>query len=259
MVHCAYAGISKTLETEDDSIDASQPFEVTTEADSNDMTDNAHDSMQSVSSESNKQCRKKERLTDHSKLHSGKTSVSCTQCEKFQSRERKFECSVCSKRFRSRYHLVRHSSSHCGEKPYKCYLCDKVFGHSEHVNRHKLHTGKPWFSCTQCEKPQSREKKFECSVCSKRFRSRYHLVRHSSSHSGEKPYKCYLCDKVFGHSEHLNTHMRIHTGKKLYQCNVNSVSVNTEADNATECPHDDLPSTGKFGISRVGSSFRQQA
>jgi uncharacterized Zn-finger protein len=44
--------------------------------------------------------------------------------------KRRYQCSICSKRFKHKHHLKEHERLHTGEKPYTCDTCGKRFSHS---------------------------------------------------------------------------------------------------------------------------------
>lgn len=46
------------------------------------------------------------------------------------------QCSVCSKRYKRREHLVRHINSHKPERPYSCTSCDSSFRRADVLKRH---------------------------------------------------------------------------------------------------------------------------
>lgn len=48
----------------------------------------------------------------------------------------KYQCPVCSKRYKRREHLFRHTSSHTSERPYKCTYCDGSFQRADVLKRH---------------------------------------------------------------------------------------------------------------------------
>lgn len=48
----------------------------------------------------------------------------------------KYQCPVCSKRYKRREHLFRHTSSHTSERPYKCTSCDGSFQRADVLKRH---------------------------------------------------------------------------------------------------------------------------
>ncbi|KAJ5167776.1 uncharacterized protein N7482_003370 [Penicillium canariense] len=48
----------------------------------------------------------------------------------------KYQCPVCSKRYKRREHLSRHTSSHTSERPYRCNTCDGSFKRADVLKRH---------------------------------------------------------------------------------------------------------------------------
>ncbi|XP_055009101.1 zinc finger protein 180-like [Boleophthalmus pectinirostris] len=147
---------------------------------------------------------------------------------------RKHKCSVCKKRFVSKYKLQKHRRVHTGEKPFSCSVCKKVFAVSSTLKTHmRTHTGEKPFSCSVCKKEfavrstlkrhmrtHTGEKPFSCSVCKKEFAVNSALKTHTRTHTGEKPFSCSVCKKVFAVSSTLKTHMRTHTGEKPFSCSV---------------------------------------
>lgn len=49
-----------------------------------------------------------------------------------------YQCSVCSKNFRSPSKLERHYLIHAGQKPFECSVCAKTFRQASHWKRHQL-------------------------------------------------------------------------------------------------------------------------
>jgi len=147
-------------------------------------------------------------LRKHMNVHSSKYKcIECGKCfrnnyhltrhmQQTQSHsiERKFECTVCTKRFATSYDRDRHSRTHGGEKPYKCYVCEKAFSRCEHLRRHMtVHSADKPFKCSRCNKSFQRSDQLEnhkrcrysCRYCSKHFatlvRLEFHLLK---SHEG---------------------------------------------------------------------------
>ena len=88
------------------------------------------------------------------------SAFSCNQCVKtFKTKaalklhttvhktaeERQYACTICSRRFLHRHHLVVHQRKHSGEKPFKCTACSKtfmaIFLLHKHLRKHARETG----------------------------------------------------------------------------------------------------------------------
>lgn len=65
-----------------------------------------------------------------------------SHCSYSESLERNdgllYQCSVCSKSFRSPSKLERHYLIHAGQKPFECSICGKTFRQAPHWKRHQL-------------------------------------------------------------------------------------------------------------------------
>jgi len=139
---------------------------------------------------------------------------------------RPYFCTVSGKRFTTTTSSNNHRKSSLGEKLYSCSQCEKRFSAQKKLRRHmNIHTSR--YKCRECGRccqsnnalvvhwrSHSEEKSFECTVCSKRYFTTSDLARHSRFHTGEKPYECRLCDKAFSRAGTLNSHMRVHTGDR---------------------------------------------
>ena len=130
----------------------------------------SHPGKTSDQEEKKRQAAKKVKVSEHqgSPKASGEQSM--------QQHERKHQCKVCDKYFRSPSDLKRHILMHAGEKVHKCKVCDKYFTESGSLTKHmRIHSG---------------EKPFKCKVCDKCFTDSGSLIKHMRIHSGEKPFKC---------------------------------------------------------------------
>ncbi|XP_062977864.1 gastrula zinc finger protein XlCGF26.1-like [Elgaria multicarinata webbii] len=112
----------------------------------------------------------------------------------FQSEERQFECSHCSKCFSQREQLIDHQQLQCGT----------LFTSRQGLVRH--------------QETQTELKRYECSQCGRCFGVKDSLKRHQRTHTGEKPFKCSHCGRCFGQVSNLYRHRRIHTGEKPFKC-----------------------------------------
>ena len=45
-------------------------------------------------------------------------------------------CTICSRKFDSRYKLQRHTLTHTGERPFRCSYCNCSFSQNGNLNRH---------------------------------------------------------------------------------------------------------------------------
>lgn len=103
-----------------------------------------------------------------------------------------YECTVCSKSFRTMQCLKLHTVVHTRIRKHKCHLCDKSFLSRSNLREHlKRHTG---------------EKPFKCSYCSKQFFIRFNLELHQRVHTGEKPFSCNMCPSKFSNASTLRKH-----------------------------------------------------
>ncbi|XP_021964853.2 zinc finger protein 70-like [Folsomia candida] len=78
----------------------------------------------------------------------------------------RYGCTLCSKEFKRKEHLERHTAAHTTEKPYKCQTCGAGFGQHSSLKKHELiHLDKSarhvlkcglWYRLTQLCKPVSR-------------------------------------------------------------------------------------------------------
>ena len=97
--------------------------------------------------------------------------------------EKKFNCDMCHKKFKSNADLEEHKLSHAGDKPFVCNICGKAFARSFHLKVHnRLHTG---------------ERPYKCDICQRTFIDSSALSGHLKTHNEDKPHKCNECGRGF--------------------------------------------------------------
>ena len=50
--------------------------------------------------------------------------------------DREYKCEVCTKEFKSKQNLERHTRIHTGDKPFPCLYCEKSFRMKHHLQGH---------------------------------------------------------------------------------------------------------------------------
>lgn len=149
-----------------------------------------------------------------------------------------FECSFCSKVFKSRVNRSDHENSHTGKRPYQCRICTKSFTTQPNLYTHvNLHADYRSFQCSECDKKFVNQAKlnfhirenhlpdtdprryFQCKQCGYKLKSYGLLHRHRQTHKDNHSiFTCDYCRKQFSTKGILVQHMRIHSGIKPYKC-----------------------------------------
>ena len=112
------------------------------------------------------------------------------------TKNRRFECNYCDKKFAFKQGLERHQTIHDNEaQPHGCLYCELRFPSAARLQRHlsNEHAGK---------------RPFPCSKCSKRFMLSHHLYRHMrTTHNFQQvTYQCPLCESDFTERKEFFTH-----------------------------------------------------
>lgn len=119
---------------------------------------------------------------------------------------RKYECTVCAKKFVGKSNLVDHLRYHANIRNYKCNYCDKTFVQSGSLKSHlRTHTA---------------EKPFVCCYCNKGFGQKSALTVHIRTHTQERRYVCETCSKAFMTTGDLIKHKLIHQSIKKFSCEI---------------------------------------
>ena len=84
------------------------------------------------------------------------------------SKDRKYACKYCDKKFAQKTSVARHERSHTGEKPYGCQYCEKKFTQSQTAKAH--------------ERSHTAEKPYVCEYCDKKFTQSQTLKKHELTH-----------------------------------------------------------------------------
>lgn len=106
-----------------------------------------------------------------------------------------YRCTACSKDFKLKSSLQRHSLLHNGPKKHQCSHCQRAFTTKSHLIEHNL-------------RAHSAFRQHQCTHCRMAFRKRGELTDHLRTHSSERPFKCSLCDKAFKHQKNQKYHLR---------------------------------------------------
>ena len=123
-----------------------------------------------------------------------------------KTKERKYACGHCGKKFPTPSHLRDHELIHADNREFKCTQCPKEFTLERQLKSHTMVV--------------HGESKFICGLCGKKFATAGSLKLHGYRHSNKKPYQCSICNKGFLNKLNLNDHVSIHKNQKNYTCSI---------------------------------------
>ncbi|OXA45198.1 Zinc finger protein 84 [Folsomia candida] len=187
----------------------------------------------------------------HAAVHVAARPFRCSTCSKgffskpcltrhvkgvHETIEAKFECTLCTTKFKTKEGLYIHITSHIGEKPYSCGTCSAGFRTSSSLKSHQyIHRAENKFLCEFCSKkfrrpgerrahvrlvhPSTPHAPSDCPTCGKTFPNRTRLLRHVGLNHGDRTFFCYFCPKVVkNYKANFETHVRLHTHEKSFIC-----------------------------------------
>ncbi|XP_070497890.1 zinc finger protein 43-like [Chironomus tepperi] len=152
--------------------------------------------------------KKKSELYIHMGCH--RALVECQICHKmlkylamnshlrnFHATDKKFQCKICDKRFKSKKYLWMHEKTH--NKQFKCEICNKMFSFNSHLDDHK-------------KKYHNNPGSFECEICGRKFNQKYHLQGHQKIHQKNRPksFQCQRCDYATDNMFRFKNHQKSH-------------------------------------------------
>lgn len=121
-----------------------------------------------------------------------------------------FQCSVCSKKFRSSGEVTLHKrADHENNKPHACQHCPLTFVTRSRLKVHELtHSGRKLIKCDQCD-----------YGCNSKMALERHRVIHETDLEGRRTFICETCGAGFVNDKTLRRHIRtMHLGYKPYVC-----------------------------------------
>ncbi|XP_077497680.1 uncharacterized protein LOC144108287 [Amblyomma americanum] len=150
------------------------------------------------------------------------------------TRDRPFQCRICSKSFCGKSHLRVHFDIHVEFRKHAFMHSAGLFSTGSACSsppQKKLQAGRLQYVCPGCGystdhsthfkdhlRTHTWDRPFQCRICSKSICGKSHLRVHFDFHVDERPFKCSRCSKSFTQKSNMVRHYRIHTGEKPFQC-----------------------------------------
>ncbi|XP_067126062.1 zinc finger protein 470-like [Centruroides vittatus] len=91
-------------------------------------------------------------------------NLKSVEYEEAVEEKKKYECTLCKKKFKTAYKLDLHIRTHTGEKPFQCDICEKRFSQQGILINHK--------------KTHSKKRPFICKDCGYAAKMKTHLIQH---------------------------------------------------------------------------------
>nr|CAD7443319.1 unnamed protein product [Timema bartmani] len=134
------------------------------------------------------------------------------------SRERKYSCDLCEKKFFYRYNLTAHIPVHFEDRPFKCTSCDKAFKWKKnldlHLKTHLIITDES--NNVGLKSIKSKTPQLLCQICGKTLLSKMSLYMHMKRHEGNLKFICEICGKTLCDPQTISAHLNYHT--KRFEC-----------------------------------------
>ena len=141
------------------------------------------------------------------------------------AKQRRGQCSFCSKFYSSKTIHKHVKNNHSKENEYPCYICKKVFLDICQRNRHKqqFHSKQPQLPelpCSICKDVfddvwklkehmvlKHRNHDHQCLFCKDAFDKEYKLKRHLILKHHHPEHRCFICKDVFQNQLKLDEHI----------------------------------------------------
>jgi KRAB domain-containing zinc finger protein len=114
----------------------------------------------------------------------------------FHGKDKKIQCEICLKTFKSIKRLQGHKLIH--DKRIECDICGKKYQSPKSLRDHK--------------KKFHDLRRFECEICGMKFKQKVHMKNHQKTHdkNRQKAFKCHQCDYSSDNKAHLAHHQNSH-------------------------------------------------